>query len=108
MITVQDQAGNVTTVTTTFTVQAANTSGPISFSLDVTPPQAKRGKNLKVRVGYSNGSTNQRSVTFVLRYSGDCGVVNIGNFPMVIAAGAMERIRSVTTYLWTPASERKL
>jgi len=87
-ITVQDQAGNVTTVTTTFTVQAPNTNGPISFTLDVNPAQAKRGKTIKVRVGYANGSANQRSVTFVLRYSGDCGVVNIGNFPMVIAAGA--------------------
>jgi hypothetical protein len=87
-IRVQDQAGNVTIVTTTFTVQAPNTGGPISFTLDVNPPQAKRGKIIKLRVGYNNGSVNQRSVTLVLRYSGDCGVVNIGNFPMVIAAGA--------------------
>jgi len=85
-ITVHDLAGNVTTVTTTFTVQG---TGQLTFTtLDLAPPQAKRGKTLKARAAYINGSSNERNVTFVLRYSGECGVVNVGSFPMVIAAGA--------------------
>jgi hypothetical protein len=85
-ITVHDLAGNVTTVTTTFTVQG---TGQLTFTtLDLTPPQAKRGKTLRARAAYTNGSSNERNVTFVLSYSGECGVVNVGSFPMVIAAGA--------------------
>ena len=43
---------------------------------------------LKVRAGYINSSNNEHNVTFVLRYSGECGIVNIGSFPIVIAGGA--------------------
>jgi len=72
-----DQAGNTSTVTTTFTVQA--NKGSLTFSLDVSPAQVKRGKSVKLRASYSNGTGVSQSVTFTIRYTSPCGNLTVGN-----------------------------
>jgi ribosomal protein S30 len=86
-ITATDQAGNATSKTTTFTVQASG--GGLEFSLQVSPPQTKRGKIVKLMASYSNNTGAQQSVTFAFRYASPCGSFTIGNIgPIKIKAGA--------------------
>jgi DNA/RNA endonuclease G (NUC1) len=88
-ITAQDQVGNITTESTTFTVQS---NGGLIFSLDIAPGQAKRGKSVKLTAIYSNETGTTQVVTFTIRYSSPCGSFTIGNLgPITINAGAHGR-----------------
>jgi DNA/RNA endonuclease G (NUC1) len=89
-ITGQDQAGNTSTQTTTFTVQSSG--GALIFSLDAAPGQAKRGKSVKLTAIYSNDTGATKVVTFTIRYDSPCGSFTIGNIgPIPIANGAHGR-----------------
>ena len=88
-ITAQDQAGNITTHPTTFTVQG---NGGLVFSLDIAPGQVKRGKSVKLTAIYSNETGANQVVTFTIRYSSPCGSFTIGDIgPIPINAGAHGR-----------------
>ena len=76
-ISAMDQAGNTSTATTTYTVQANN--GSLTFSLDVSPAQVKRGKSVKLRASYSNDTGTTQTVTFTIRYTSPCGNLTVGN-----------------------------
>jgi len=85
-ITARDQAGNASSQTTTFTVQA--NGGGLEFSLDVSPPQTRRGKTVKLQASYSNNTGASQSVTLVFRYTSPCGNFTIGDIgPVEIKAG---------------------
>ncbi|HKN84039.1 MAG TPA: hypothetical protein VJW17_11400, partial [Pyrinomonadaceae bacterium] len=73
------------TTTTTFTVNR----GSLMSSLSVSPSTVKRGKIAKLDIAYSNTSSERLSVSFVVRYTGQCdtGVIDsVG--PFQINAGA--------------------
>jgi DNA/RNA endonuclease G (NUC1) len=86
-ITATDQAGNASSRTTTFTVQANN--GGLVFSLEVSPSQVRRGRTVTLKASYSNNTGARQSVKFTFKYVSPCGHCTIGNIgPIQIAAGA--------------------
>jgi hypothetical protein len=84
-ITATDAAGNSSTATTTFTVNAGGLT--VAFR---SPGTAQRGKLAKLDATFSNTTGERLSVSFVVRFSSPCGttgVVDSGG-PLPINAGA--------------------
>ena len=89
-ITATDSAGNTSTATTMFTVNA----GGFSFSL-IAPSTAQRGKPAQIDLKYVNTTGAKIFVSYVVRYSGPCdsGVADSGG-PTGINAGSERTINA--------------
>jgi endonuclease G len=84
-ITATDAAGNTTIRTTTFTVNG----GGLTFSLSISPTTVKRGKMVKLDIGYANTSAERIWASFTIRYTSPCGSFVLDNVgPLPINAGA--------------------
>jgi hypothetical protein len=80
-----DSAGNVSTTTTTFTVN----SGGLNVTFNVSPSNVKVGKVAKLDIYYNNTTGERLNVSYIVRYSSPCGdgVADSGG-PWPINAGS--------------------
>ena len=83
-ITATDQAGNISTVTTTVTVNG----GGLDFTISVPSNLVERGRAAKVDLTYRNRTGDRLRVSYLVRYAGPCdsGTVDSGG-PVTINAG---------------------